>query len=200
MAFPLAAIPLITSGVKAVGGLIQTAKAKKMERGLKRTPMTTPKPFKEAMAMLSARTMGGMPGAGQMRSDIGGATSQALSAQRELSNSPAAAMGGSAMVAANQMGALNRLGIQESQYKDQAMQDLIQAKMGPATQLEKEKFDYNVAQPFQQSAMAIQDLKQKGAANIFGGIQEAGGNLMNMQMMKKYGMQPGGYGNYGGGQ
>ncbi len=183
-------ISLILSGAKAGFGALQAHKGNKLAKQAVRPSYQIPSAVNQYLA--NAQTMAQnqrLPGQSAIEENISGSTAQGVRAAQESANNPAALMATIAALNANQNNALTDVGVKGAEMQQNNQMNLQGALQNYAGYQDK-AFDINQMQPYQQKAAAATALKGAGIQNIWGGVENAGGTLMNMSAQnadkKKY--------------
>lgn len=185
---PFMAIIAAAAAVYQMGkGIDQNAKAKKMERSLKR-PVYNPKPYeipKEVDQYLQKAKMEALdqklPGQQVMEERISGATANAIAATQQSGTGSAEILNSIASVQRGEDRAVNDLNamaaqdmIRKQQNVDAAISNSAEwnnRKQAIDMQQEDKKFQVNEYDPYKEKAAAISALKGAGSQNVYGGIQ-----------------------------
>lgn len=170
-------ISLLLSGAKAGFGAIQAHRGNKLAKQAIRPTYNIPSAENNYLANAQAMAQNSrLPGQSAIEENIGGSTAGAIRAGQE-SGDPVAQMALLAGVNANQNQALTNVGVQGAQMQQQNKMNLQGALQNYAGYQDK-AFDINSMQQFQDKTKAASALKGAGIQNLWGGLENIGGSLM----------------------
>lgn len=172
MPLPLALIPAALGTMKAVQGVGQGLKAKKMEKGLVR-PDAVSKEEKQVLGQMGQMAYGGVPGEQQARETIARQSANTMASLGQATTDPNKLLNAISQANVSQIGAEQDLNTQIAQQKMGLLDKYLQAKsqIGATEQADK-------MQQFEDKAASISALKAAGRQNVMTGLQDIGGSII----------------------
>ena len=187
-----------------VGG-VQTARANKGLKNFKLPQYTIPGAYEDMMSLYQRRAEANeLPGQSLVENKLGAQTAFGQRAAEKYAGTSGQALGAVTGLYGKQMDAVRDLGIKFADFKSQREAELGRAQQIMA-QAQDKQWEINQWIPSQMKYNELQSMKQAGASNLWGGIQDVAGAGMNFlggyAQMQGYGqMNPyitGGYGQGG---
>ncbi len=178
MAAPVLAAPAIAQGALSLIQLIRGANAK-VDRPVRETPAS----IKAATTVAENLTRGERPGRDLDIQEIKKGVSNQISQVKRNSKSGSDVTAATTAAIASENNAINRLGINDANFKINANLGLVRALSNQGSQ-EAQNFEFNEAQKFAEES-------QRKSALIGGGIQNANTALQDagtLAVMRKLGM------------
>lgn len=195
---------LLGLGRGIVGG-VQTARANKGLKNFKLPQYTIPGAYEDMMSLYQRRAEANeLPGQSLVENKLGAQTAFGQRAAEKYAGTSGQALGAVTGLYGKQMDAVRDLGIKFADFKSQREAELGRAQQIMA-QAQDKQWEINQWIPSQMKYNELQSMKQAGASNLWGGIQDVAGAGMNFlggyAQMQGYGqMNPyitGGYGQGG---
>lgn len=187
---------------RGIFGGIQTAKANKALKNFKFPQYTIPGAYEDMMSLYKQRAAANeLPGQSLMENKLGAQTAFGQRAAEKYASTSGQALGAVTGLYGKQMDAVRDLGIQFANFKAQRESELARAQQVMA-QAQDKQWEINQWIPAQYKYNELQSMKQAGASNLWGGIQDVAGAGMNFlggyaQMQGLGAMNPWGQGGYG---
>lgn len=176
-----AGLGAVTNLAKGIWGLSQYKKGTKAFNSLMANQPTYKRPeeYQQELAMRKQMAaQGSMPGQGYIEQNIGGATSQALSAAEKGAISSNTYQKSVGDILSKQLSAFQDLGLQSAQWQ-QSQKENLMGTMQRGAGYSDQEFSTNVLQPWEMKMNDAVSQRQMGAQNIFGGAEGAMGNVMD---------------------
>ena len=164
---------------KSVSGLFQTGKGLSNLFGSKRPEYEIPTAQNQATALAGLRASSDMGGYNQAKSDIGTSTGNALTAARESGN-PMALIG---QIQGNENNAVNKLNIQNSEYRNQQQQN-YQNALSQQAQYQDKAWQINKFSPYMDKQQEGRQMVGAGLSNVFGAMSDANNFKMYQDLLK----------------
>jgi hypothetical protein len=174
---------LISGGLglgKAILGGVQAAKGRKQLNTLldNRPQYNISQGYQDAYKTYQSLANSSLPGYDIMKGQID------QSGARTMTNLERGAMGSNQYMSGalqsqdKELEAIKNLGLMSAQWRAEQQQNLAQAQntMGG---LQDQQFEYNVNQPWQMKANMANERAQTGQQNLYGGLSDIGGSIMN---------------------
>ena len=187
---------------RGIFGGIQTARANKALKNFKFPQYTIPGAYEDMMSLYKQRAAANeLPGQSLVENKLGAQTAFGQRAAEKYAGTSGQALGAVTGLYGKQMDAVRDLGIQFANFKAQREGELARAQQIMA-QAQDKQWEINQWIPAQYKYNALQSMKQAGASNLWGGIQDVAGAGMNFlggyaQMQGLGAMNPWGQGGYG---
>ena len=190
MFMQLLAGALISGGLgllKGVFGGVQASRASKQQKNLlaNRPTYTIPEYYQKAYGTAQQMAAQDMPGMEKYKDMYAEATARSISAAERGAISSNTYLGAVQTAQDKELQALQQLATMGANYKVQAMQNLQQAqnKMG---ELQDVSWEMNRNRPWQEAMNRTTENRQAGMQNLFGGLSDIGGSIMNFVGTKYY--------------
>jgi hypothetical protein len=172
---------------KAIFGGIQAARAnKQMNRLLARRPQyDISQGYLDAYKTYQRLAGSQMPGYGLMQEQIDQSTAKTLNAAERGAMSSNQFIGAAMQSQEKELDALRNLGVMSQQWQAQQQQNFAQAQnqMG---QLQDQQWYTNKLEPWNVKANMASENRQAGIQNLFGGLGDMAGTIMNYAGTKDY--------------
>ncbi len=180
MSIPLAALAaaqaapgLITAGYKFFKGGSQEREGKRLLK-TERPTYTRPNEVNQALNLTERNYLNGMPGSDLAESRIGTSAAAAFDASSAGASSSGDVLDAATKINYNTNNALLDLGVQEQQFKQNALGGYVNQLGNSAGYADKE-FSYNIDQPYQNKIAAGNALVSAGGQNKFAGVDDFAG-------------------------
>lgn len=171
----IAAAPALASAAyKVFAGGKQVKDGKRIEKNNKFIKYERPGEVRDALALSERNYLNGMPGSDLYENRIGTSAAMAMESATQGASSSGDVLDAATKINQNTNNALLDLGIQEDQFKQNALGGYTNQLNNNAQYADKE-FNYNIAQPYQRKAAAASALIGAGNQNIFSGVDEGMG-------------------------
>jgi hypothetical protein len=185
---PLVLAALIGAGTaaatnisKGIMGAAQASKGRKASNKLMANQPTYKRPeeYQQELAMRKQMAaQGSMPGQGYIEQNIGGATSQALSAAEKGAISSNTYQKSVGDILSKQLSAFQDLGLQSAQWQ-QSQKENLMGTMQRGAGYSDQEWQTNKLQPWEIGMNQAESQRQMGAQGMFGALEGFSGNVMD---------------------
>lgn len=136
-----------------------------------------PSEVMEALTMAKSRMGDPLPGAALERERIGQVTASGMATLSDKGGSSGATLGAATELLGKQYQALNALNIQEANAAIDA-EGRVTNQLANVANYKDQAFDENVRRPYNQRLAEFFERRSSGSSNLFGGLSEAGGQMV----------------------
>lgn len=186
MALPLA-VPLLLSAASTIpqwiAGYQQSKRADELASGLKRPEFDIPESQKKALASAEAQAgMTRLPGQSAIEGRLDQTTANKIAMIERMTTGGPSAINAAGSAYGQQMDAENQLGVQAANMRLNN-QSILRDELGRMSQYENMKWAWDKKQPFEDTATAIEALREGGMRNKNAAFKDTLGSAANLATM-----------------